>query len=298
MAARSGAATAAVVSAVTQASIVVTGAAVRLTSSGLGCDDWPTCTEDSLAPEWSFHGWVEFGNRLFSGVVLIAALVAWWMVRVPHPRRAVRRRWAVAVILGTLAQALIGALAVVTDLLPQVVAVHFLASMALLWCSIELVLATSDRRTRRRDARDDRRSSAVVGLAVVALVLGTLVTGTGPNSGDAVADRLDLDLVAIARTHAVSVWFLVAAIVWAVLGVRDDEKRRRPGTLLLVAAVAQGAVGYVQYGIGLPPGLVMVHIIGAMVVWAAALWFHLADATPDADDRVAATHADPVGVGA
>lgn len=273
--------------ALTQASIVVTGAAVRLTGSGLGCDDWPLCTEDSLAPAWSFHGWIEFGNRLFAGVVLATAVAAWFVARrIDDGGRC--RRWAGIVVLGTLAQAVVGGITVLSDLVPEIVAIHFLGSMALLWAAAELVLAASSRSRRRAAPWRDRHSSAVFGLAAAVLVVGTLVTGTGPNSGDAVADRLDFELVWIARIHAWLVWILVAAIVVNALRLRGaDPGRRRQIQRLGGLAVAQGAVGYLQYALGLPPAIVAVHIVGAMAVWWSALWFHLGEARPEGPNAAA-----------
>lgn len=277
---------AAVAVAVTQASIVMTGAAVRLTDSGLGCDDWPTCTEDSLAPAWSFHGWVEFGNRLFAGVVLAAAVVALVLARRPDPRRGARLRWSGIVVAGTLLQAVVGGVTVINDLVPELVAIHFLLSMALLWASAELVLACSPRHRRRTAPFGDHWSTAICAIAAAVLVAGTLVTGTGPNSGDAVADRLDFDLESITRVHTGLVWLLVAVMVATAMRSRDDLERRPALQRLMIATVVQGAVGYVQYALGLPAGVVAVHIVGAMAVWWSAVWFHLAEVAPvDGDLR-------------
>ena len=276
---------AAVAVAVTQASIVMTGAAVRLTDSGLGCDDWPTCTEDSLAPAWSFHGWVEFGNRLFAGVVLAAAVVALVLARRPHPRRNARMRWSGAIVAGTLLQAVVGGVTVINDLIPELVAIHFLLSMVLLWMSAELVLACSPRHRRRTAPFADRGSAVICAIAAAVLVAGTLVTGTGPNSGDAVADRLDFDLESITRVHTALVWLLVAAIVTTAVRTRGDLDRRAPLQRLMIATVVQGAVGYIQYALGLPAGVVALHIIGAMAVWWSAVWFHLAESAPVDGDR-------------
>ncbi len=281
---------AAVAVAVTQASIVMTGAAVRLTDSGLGCDDWPTCTEDSLAPAWSFHGWVEFGNRLFAGVVLAAAVIAFVLARRPHPRRSDRLRWSGAVVGGTLLQAVVGGVTVINDLLPALVAIHFLLSMALLWASAELLLASSSRHRRRRSPFTDRHSTAICAVTAGVVVAGTLVTGTGPNSGDAVADRLDFDLESITRVHTSLVWVLVAVIVATALRRRADLDRRPGLQRLMIATVLQGAVGYLQYALGLPAGIVAIHIVGAMAVWWSAVWFHLAEACPvDGDLRADTT---------
>jgi len=158
------------------------------------------------------------------------------------------------------------------------VAIHFLLSMVLLWVSAELVLVSGERYRRRRLARSDRFSAAIVGLAAVVLVADTLVTGTGPNSGDAVADRLDFELESITRVHTSLVWLMVATIVATAITRRDRDTDRRPALQrLMVATVIQGAIGYLQYALGLPPGIVALHILGAMAVWWSALWFHLSD---------------------
>lgn len=257
--------------------IVVTGAAVRLTQSGLGCSDWPTCEEGRLAPAWSFHGWVEFGNRLFTGVVSIAVIVA---VLAALRRRPYRRDllWlALGLVAGVLGQAVLGGITVLLELHPVAVIGHFLLSMVLLANAVILLDAAGREPTARRPGAFRSHSFLLVALATLVLITGTVVTGTGPHGGDTQAERLPLDLTWVARVHATTVWvFLAGVVVLALRTARSGQlallRRLR---LLLVVAVAQAGVGYLQYALGVPPALVALHIVGAILVWCGTLWVHL-----------------------
>lgn len=284
------------VAAVMLAVIVVSGAAVRLTSSGLGCEDWPTCSEDSFAPEWSLHGWIEFGNRLFTGVVsaaVIAAVLA-ALVRRPRDRRLV---WlAAGLVFGVVAQVLVGAAVVLLELAPISVTAHFLISMALLANAVWLYRAADPRRSaagpvRHRpgplDFREGRLASLVLTLGVAVLVTGTVVTGTGPNSGDVRAERLPFDLTTVARVHSLTAWvFLVATVAIAVVLARTN-RLGTPVMVLLASAVSQGIVGYAQYASGVPPWLVQIHVTGSIAVWCSTVWLFLwvRDDLVPAEDR-------------
>lgn len=262
--------------------IVVSGAAVRLTSSGLGCEDWPTCSADSFAPEWSFHGWVEFGNRLFTGIVsaaVIAAVLA-ALVREPRDRRLV---WlAVGLVVGVLAQILVGAAVVLLELAPISVTAHFLISMALLANAVWLYRAADPHRPAHRShdqarpaAGERRWSTIVVVLGLAVLVTGTVVTGTGPNSGDVRAERLPFELTAVARIHSLTAWaFLAAAVITAIRLARSGTVGA-PMTVVLASSIAQGAIGYAQYATGVPPWLVQIHVTGSIAVWCSAVWLYL-----------------------
>lgn len=263
--------------------IVVTGAAVRLTQSGLGCTDWPACEEGRLAPEWAFHGWIEFGNRLFTGVVslaVIAAVLAAWRRR---PYRRDLLWWAWGLVVGVLAQAILGGITVLLELHPVAVMGHFLLSMVLLANAIVLLDAASHERPPPRPPTGtgggswSAHSRVVVAMATLVLLTGTVVTGTGPHGGDTRAERLPLELTWVARLHASVVWVFVAVVLALALrvirlGHADLDRRLRT---LLVVAVAQGGVGYLQYALAVPAGLVALHVIGATAVWCAALWVHL-----------------------
>ncbi|MGI9609925.1 MAG: COX15/CtaA family protein, partial [Acidimicrobiia bacterium] len=254
--------------------IVVSGAAVRLTSSGLGCSDWPTCTEDSFAPEWSFHGWVEFGNRLFTGVVsaavVAAVLAAYW--RKPKERRLILLAW--GLVAGVLAQIVVGGLVVLLELSPISVTAHFLISMLLLANAVVLYRAADPARKQRTGKTDAvTLTHLVLGMAV--LVTGTVVTGTGPNSGDARADRLPFDLGAVAQLHSVTVWVFLALSVFMAVRLHQQGLFGPPVQAVLLASVVQGGVGYAQYFAGVPPLLVQLHVVGSIAVWCATVWLFL-----------------------
>lgn len=261
--------------------IVVSGAAVRLTSSGLGCEDWPTCSADSFAPEWSFHGWVEFGNRLFTGIVSAAVIAAVLAALIRQPRDG-RLIWlAVGLVVGVLAQILVGAAVVLLELAPISVTAHFLISMALLANAVWLYRAADPHRPDHRHehstpaAGERRWSTIVVVLGMAVLVTGTIVTGTGPNSGDVRAERLPFELTAVARIHSLTAWAFVAAAVVTAVHLARSGTIGAPMTALLTSSIAQGAIGYAQYAIGVPPWLVQIHVTGSIVVWCSAVWLYL-----------------------
>ena len=280
--------------------IVLSGAAVRLTQSGLGCEDWPKCSEGQLVPEWAFHSWIEFGNRLISGVigiiVIAAALGAYRRV----PRRRDLYPWAWGLVAGVLAQVVLGGMTVWVDLHPLFVSVHFLLSIVLIWNVMVLwrkAALETDPETHsvsqqalhlEYPLRTLHLSRAVMVVATVVLVIGTLVTGTGPNSGDSQAVRLAFDLRTIAQVHSATAWVLVALIVALAMQLRPRGTATRSGgahqgsktpfaqvQILLALTVAQGALGYVQYALGVPAALVELHVAGSLAVWCVALWLHL-----------------------
>ncbi|MEM9563656.1 MAG: COX15/CtaA family protein [Actinomycetota bacterium] len=271
-----------------QALIVASGAAVRLTQAGLGCEDWPRCNEDRLTPEWELHGWIEFGNRLISLVVLATtiAVVLGAYRRLPRRDDLIRLGWLLAV--GTAAQVVLGGITVLLDLNPIAVSGHFLVSMALLYVAhllwrradpVEPAIApTIDDETTRWLLR------AQLPLASLVLFTGTIVTGSGPNSGDVRADRLGFELTAVARVHSVSVWLLLACVAGLLVLFRTrricpvGERRTDPWAtvhLMALVAVGQGAIGYVQFSLGVPAGLVWLHVVGAILVWMLAVTLHL-----------------------
>lgn len=260
--------------------IVFTGALVRLSDSGLGCEDWPQCSSDELIPAWSFHAWIEFGNRLYSGLI---GFVAVGLVGATH---RLGQEWkslrplAWGVLAGTVAQVLVGAVTVKTDLNPFPVTVHFLLSMVLIWL-ILMMWARVQPATGSQDAPDSLRKASIgLGLwATLVLTTGTLVTGTGPNGGDSRADRLDLDIQTIARIHSVTVWILLAGVItFAVSAHRVmpiDDPRLSKLRIVLGLIVAQGGIGYWQYAQGVPPELVLAHVVGSVMVWCGVIWIGL-----------------------
>ena len=259
--------------------IVVTGGGVRLTGSGLGCPTWPRCTDDSyvVTRELASHGLVEFGNRMLTfviGFLVLAALVA--AVR-QRPRRPDVVLLGVVVLLGIPAQAVLGGITVRTGLNPWTVMGHFLLSAVLIG------LATwMHHRTKEGDAAPRLRvapalrtlSFGLLAVTAVTLVLGTLVTGSGPHAGDAAAARTGFDPATVSQLHADSVMLLVGltiAFYVALRAIGADARVVRAAGVLLVVELAQGAIGYVQYFADLPVVLVALHMLGACAVLVAAV---------------------------
>ena len=259
--------------------IIVTGAAVRLTGSGLGCTDWPTCEEGRLAPvdATDFHAMVEFANRTITGLVSVAVILAVLGSLLRRPRRRDLTWWSLGLVAGVIGQIVLGGLTVLFELAPPVVMGHFVLSMVLLWNAVVL---------HHRAARQDVPSQPVVGptliglgrllLGVAALVVftGTVVTAAGPHAGDASARRLDVAVADVARIHGGSVIALLAlALCTLWVAHRDRAPDAVHGALraLLAVLVAQAAIGYTQYLTGVPAAIVAAHILGAVGVWIAVV---------------------------
>lgn len=258
--------------------IVVTGGAVRLTASGLGCPTVPRCTEDSMVAtrEMGVHGAIEFGNRLLTFAVtaaVVAALVTAW-----RARRRDLVRLAAALFLGIVAQALLGAVTVLTGLNPVTVMAHFLLSMVLIAVALSAYRrAGGDPLHGPGVVRGEIRVGAwaLTGAVAATLVAGTVVTGTGPHSGDEDAsDRLPFDLETVSQVHADLVFLVVGLTVGMLVATRASAAPAalaRRVSVLLGVVLAQGLVGYVQYLTDLPVALVAVHVLGACLVWVATL---------------------------
>ncbi len=288
----------AVVSAILLALIVVSGAAVRLTGSGLGCPTWPRCTSTSIVAPASYHAWVEFGNRVVTTVVgIFVAIVALAsLARRPRRRDLVLLAW--AQIAGFVGQAVIGGLSVLYDLAPPFVMAHFLVSMAMLWAALLLVHRADPGWEPRRPAV--RRELTwlfrlVSTTAGAVLVLGTITTGTGPHAGDGGRHirRLALPLERVTQLHADAALLLTGLVVATLFAVRltdtTDVVRRR-ARWLAAAVGLQVVIGYTQYFLNLPPGVVELHVAGATVLWCAAVWLQLGlTAAPAATIPVPAT---------
>jgi len=276
---------------VAQAGIVVTGAVVRITESGLGCPTWPECVDGSIAPtsaqSESWHKYIEFGNRLLTFVLVIlavAALVAALLDRRRRRRAGLPARPALLLLalvplVGTVAQAVLGGITVLTGLHPATVAAHFLLSMVIIAGVVALVVRSGDPGDRPVAwlAPPPVRVLAWLLVATSALVvlLGVLVTGSGPHSGDDSAERLGLDPRTIAWLHADVVLLFLGLIVGmlVVLSVLHGPRAALTRTwILLGVALSQGAIGYVQYFTGLPEVLVGLHVLGACLVWIATLF--------------------------
>lgn len=260
--------------------LVVTGGAVRLTDSGLGCPTWPQCTAGSLVVHdaMGIHGFIEFGNRLLTFVLGAIAIVTWLAVMRYEPRRSSLRWLATWLLLFIPAQAVIGGITVLTDLNPWIVSFHLLSSLVII--SIAVVFL------RRIDEGDApavptvNRPTVWVGYGTFAatwavLYAGTIVTGSGPHAGDRSSPRTGLDPGQMAQLHADLVFLLVGLTVGALVAlyaVHGPRRAIRAATWLLALEVAQGIVGFVQYFTGLPVPVVEIHLLGAALVIAAATW--------------------------
>ncbi|MFD5752551.1 heme A synthase [Streptomyces sp. NPDC127033] len=260
--------------------IIVTGGAVRLTGSGLGCDTWPKCTDDSLiaTPEQGLHGAIEFGNRMLTYV--LSAAVGWAIIaaRSVKPRRRALSRLAWSQFWLVMFNGVLGGITVLTELNPWTVAGHFLAATALLTVTTLTWLRTreGDGAPRPRVPRPVRKLSwALIVSSGVLIAAGTLVTGSGRHAGDSSdVPRMPFDYINVAHVHAVFAWVVCALAVamWLVLRVVDApaDTRARARDLLLVL-LAQGAIGYVQYFTDTPELLVGAHMLGSCAVWIAVL---------------------------
>lgn len=290
----------ALASVVANAAIVVTGGAVRLTSSGLGCPSWPRCTDSSYTPtaEYAAHGLIEFGNRLLTfalGAVVLAVLVAVWRQR---PVRPGMRLLAVLGFLGIPAQAVLGGITVLTGLNPWTVMGHFLLSMVLIGLAVVLHHRAGEGDLAPRPVVPPllrRLTYGLLAVTAVTLALGTVVTGSGPHSGDPEAGRTGFDAATVSQLHADSVMLLVGLTVGlyvALRAMRADPALTRAVGVLLAVEVGQGLVGYLQYFLGLPVLLVAVHLVGACLVLIAAVRTVLAtrDRGPLAAREDAAAH--------
>ena len=258
-----------------QAAIVVTGGAVRLTGSGLGCPTWPECTPGSYTPkpyqvEEQVKVWIEFGNRLLTFVLVLAAITV--LISVLAAGRKDLRGLALGQVLGILGQGILGGITVLTGLHPATVAAHFLLSIIL------IAGATSLRAQRftsleKQEAAPLVKKIATAHLAVSFLVLflGTLVTGSGPHAGDATAERFPFDLRTMAWLHADAViaLFGITFGLFVVHGVSAHTKKRLK--IFVAIALSQGLIGYVQWYLDLPELMVGLHLVGSTLVWVASM---------------------------
>ena len=256
--------------------IVVTGGLVRQTGSGLGCPTWPQCVPGSFTPvphqAQGFHKLIEFGNRSLTGVVFVAALLVIVAVWRWAPGRRALLRVSVLPLVGVMLQAVLGGISVLTGLNPAIVAAHFLASMVLVSLSAYLLYRVSESdEAPVALVRNEIRSAAWVTAALGAfiLVLGTVVTGSGPHSGDASTPRFGFDPRTIAWLHADAVMLFVGLVIAVLLAVHltaSDSRPRRVWHSVFGVTLLQGAVGYTQYLTGLPEALVLVHMLGASLL--------------------------------
>jgi cytochrome c oxidase assembly protein subunit 15 len=280
---------------VAQIGIVVTGGIVRLTGSGLGCPTWPECAEGSFIPtsrqEEAWHKYVEFGNRLLTFVLAALALAAiigawtWWRRqrrRGADPRTPVLLLAAIPIV-GTVVQAVLGGVTVLTGLNPWAVSAHFLVSTAIIAGCVILVVRSGEAGdepvTRLVRPEVMWLGRALVLVTAIVVVLGVIVTGSGPHSGDAGAEsRFGLDPRTVSWLHADSVLLFLGLTVGMIITLRVTHaptRARRLTELLLAVSLVQGLIGYAQYFTGLPWVLVSVHMLGACLVWSLAVFMLL-----------------------
>ena len=257
-----------------QAALVVTGGAVRLTGSGLGCPTWPECTPGSYTPvphqaEPQLNVWIEFANRLLTFVLVIASVAV--IIAVLKSKRKDLRGLAIGQFLGIFGQGILGGITVLTDLNPIPVAGHLLLS-------IILIAGATSLYSRRylpavfveAESLTSKISKAHIAISFLVIVLGTIVTGSGPHAGDAQAKRFGFDIRTVAWMHADVVIFLLGLTLAFYVAQGTSAKTKKTIKTFTVIALAQGAIGYVQYFTGIPEVLVAAHLLGATLVWIAA----------------------------
>jgi cytochrome c oxidase assembly protein subunit 15 len=294
----------ALASVIANAVIISTGAAVRLSSSGLGCPDWPKCTQASAvaahsAGQTTLNTWIEFGNRLLNfPLVAIAGLtfIAFLRYYQTHGRTRKDLVWLSAVLpLGVVAQAVVGGIVVLTKLNPAMVAAHFLLSTAIILTSAVVLHARAAALAAGSPAPPARRDLRVLagvltGVTALMLTAGTVVTGTGPLAGTTIDEqghrttvpRFHFSLESVTQLHADIGWFIAALTVAVVIGLRfagGSPRTVRLGWIVLGGLGLQGVIGYVQYFNHLPAGLVWVHVAGSVTVWIFVLQLYLSTGT-------------------
>jgi cytochrome c oxidase assembly protein subunit 15 len=258
-----------------QSALVLTGGAVRLTGSGLGCPTWPECTPGSYTPvpyqaEGQLHAWIEFGNRLLTFALLLSALVA--IIYVLNSGRKDLRSLAAGQVLGIVGQGVLGGITVLTDLHPLPVAGHLLLSMFLIAGAASLY--------SRREAPQIKvaaptktisvLSQAHIAISFIVLILGTIVTGSGPHAGDEKAQRFGFDIRSVAIVHADAVIFLMGLTIALLVAASVTKSTKKAIYIFFAISLAQGGVGYAQYLTGIPEILVAMHLAGATIFWIAA----------------------------
>jgi cytochrome c oxidase assembly protein subunit 15 len=259
--------------------IVLTGALVRLTGSGLGCADWPRCSQDKFVDVSSSHTAIEQINRLFTGVVSALVIIAVLAARYRRPYRRDLMLWSWSLVVGVLAQVVLGGVVVLTGLNPFANMGHFLLSMVLVTCGFILFRKSGEEKAcplRRTDGIPAviQRDLAIFGVVAIAtLVAGTVVTATGPHAGDEKAVRFGFELRSVARIHSavVILLFIVAAVLLrrikksptsAPLTALDESMRT-----FVIVGLFQGVIGYAQYFSGVPVFLVSIHVAGVIAYW-------------------------------
>ena len=258
-----------------QSALVLTGGAVRLTGSGLGCPTWPECTPGSYTPvpyqaEGQFHAWIEFGNRLLTFALLLVAVIA--VFNVVGTRRKDLGLLVAGQVLGILGQGLLGGITVLTDLHPLPVAGHLLLSMLLIAGATSLYSRRHRPHVKVPAATKTISlvSQAHIAISFIVLILGTIVTGSGPHAGDEKAQRFDFDIRSVAILHADAVIFLMGLTIALLVAASVTNSTKKAIYIFFGISLAQGGIGYAQYLTGIPELLVGVHLAGATIFWIAA----------------------------
>ena len=260
---------------IAQSGIIVTGAIVRLTGSGLGCPTWPDCAPGSLIPVAGqvegFHKYIEFGNRTLTFLVLAISIALFVFSLLNEKRNIIV--WSFLPLIGTLLQAVLGGITVLTGLNPGTVMAHFLLSIVLVGISVKIYDYFINQRTPKplpKIVDNYVKVVTLVGLAVI--VLGTITTGSGPHSGDEIATRFNFDIRVIAWLHADSVLLFVGLVIGLLVITRINTESKQIYKItrtLFIICLVQGFIGYVQWFNGLPWIMVSFHVIGAVITWIA-----------------------------
>ena len=257
--------------------LVVAGGVVRLTGSGLGCDDWPSCNAERFVDVSSGHTAIEQANRLLSGVIGLPTLLLAVAAFRQQPRRPGLRWPAVGVFLSVFANGVVGGIAVRADLHPVLVQSHFLLAMVSITFGMIAIRRSAETQpdAARFETRTRQLGTVVAVLTAAALATGTVVTGTGPHAGEEDVRRFGFDISHVARIHSVTVIIALVAAGALARQLRSDKpaQRRLSGTLSawIFVGLLQGGVGYTQYFNGVPEVLVGVHIALATALWVVTM---------------------------
>ncbi|GAA2001812.1 heme A synthase [Nakamurella flavida] len=279
---------------ITHGGIAVTGATVRVTGSGLGCETWPECQPGSLTPVSredlsAFHQAIEFGNRTLTGVVLVASLGTFLLIWRARPARRGLPLLAAVLPLGVLFQAVLGGITVLTGLTWWTVAPHMIVSLVLLVVAVAVLhrLQEPDGEKLQLIPRPLRVLTwSTLGVLGALCVAGTLVTAAGPHAGDAETPRLELPVRTLAQIHADLMFTylgLVVALTVGLLAVHAPRRLIKRAVVLIGVTLAQGLIGLVQFAIGVPEALVVAHVLGAVLLVAAAAFLAVGTTTRDAE---------------
>jgi heme a synthase len=259
--------------------IIVTGAAVRLTGSGLGCADWPACSSAKFIDVSTRHAAIEQVNRLFTGLVSVAVIAAVLGSLARVPRRRDLTWLSLGLVAGVLAQIVLGGITVLVDLHPIAVQGHMIVSLVLVANAVLLVHRASEpdsgESVRPVSPEISRHAASIAAVTALALVTGTVVTGAGPHAGDEEARRFGVEIATAARVHGASVIIAVITMLTLVWRLRRRAAERAQLadwiSAWIVIALLQGAIGYIQYFNGVPALLVGLHVLGATALWAVTV---------------------------